>query len=105
MEKKQVLITLMCIGIIQAGVFNAKMKHPVRQDIVEEIKAKATTWKPMEVHENLLSLVPADDIQSKLGFLGAALEENSFTAQAFSGLNQASHWMSSIWNFGQRPTL
>ena len=25
-------------------------KHPVREDIVEEIKLKATSWKPKEVH-------------------------------------------------------
>ena len=45
-------------------------KHPVREDIVEEIKLKATSWKPKEVHENHLRHVPADKMHLRFGHLG-----------------------------------
>ena len=45
-------------------------QHPVRDEIVEEIKLKATSWKPKEVHENHLRHVPADKIKGRFGQLG-----------------------------------
>jgi C1A family cysteine protease len=43
------------------------MKHPVNEDIVKEIKAKATTWHPHEVHENPLSKMEAGHVYGLLG--------------------------------------
>ena len=44
--------------------------HPVRQEIVDDIKLKTTSWKPREVHENHLRHVPQDQLGSLMGSLG-----------------------------------
>ena len=59
------------------------MKHPVRQEIVDEIKAKATTWTPREVHENHLHEIPVEQLKSKLGYLG--VEESGNLINSFLG--------------------
>lgn len=41
--------------------------HPVRQEIVDEIKLKATSWKPKEVNENHLRHI---DVSKSMGHLG-----------------------------------
>lgn len=41
--------------------------HPIHHGIVEEIKEKATTWKPFEVEENPLKSIPADQLRGMLG--------------------------------------
>ena len=57
--------------------------HPVNHDMVNEIKAKATTWIPHEVHENPLSKLSTEEI---LGLCGTkvgpidANEESPFPA-------------------------
>lgn len=35
-------------------------KHPVRQELIDEIKAKTTSWIPSELHENSLKDIPID---------------------------------------------
>jgi len=35
--------------------------------LIEEIKQKATTWKPMEAHKNPLSKLSYDEIKGLLG--------------------------------------
>ena len=42
----------------------------MREEIVDEIKLKATSWKPKEVHENHLRHVPAHSIKNRFGHLG-----------------------------------
>jgi hypothetical protein len=44
-------------------------QHPVRQDIVDEIKAKTTKWKPREVTQNHFSNVPLKQMLNTLGSL------------------------------------
>ena len=58
------------VTCLLAIVAASDMKHPVREDIVEEIKLKATSWKPREVNENHLRHVPADKIHGRFGHLG-----------------------------------
>lgn len=54
--------------IVVGTVFTfAAAYHPVNQDLVDEIKAKATTWEPMEVHENPLANKSIDEIRGLLG--------------------------------------
>jgi hypothetical protein len=48
--------------------------HPVNQDIINEIKAKAS-WTPLEVHENPLGQKSYEQIQGLLG-LNLGEEEN-----------------------------
>ena len=58
----------MCL--ISLALADGKL-HPVRKEIVEEIKLKATSWKPKEVHENHLRHVPADKMHLRFGHLGS----------------------------------
>lgn len=44
-------------------------KHPVRQEIVDDIRAKTASWQPMEVHENKLRHTDADKIHLRMGAL------------------------------------
>lgn len=46
------MLKLVVIGTIAALGF--AQQHPVNHDIVAEIKAKASTWVPMDVHQNPL---------------------------------------------------
>ena len=48
------------------------MKHPVREEMVEAIKAKKTSWKPKEVHENHLRLRSVESIKNSMGHLGTS---------------------------------
>jgi len=63
---RQSFVTLCLLSVTLAS----DMKHPVREEIVQDIKLKATSWKPKEVHENHLRHVPADKIQGRFGQLG-----------------------------------
>jgi cathepsin B len=63
------MFKLAVIGTV--AVAASAMKHPVNEDIVKEIKAKATTWHPHEVHDNPLSKLSAGEVY---GLLGANLQ-------------------------------
>lgn len=41
--------------------------HPVNRDLIAEIKAKATTWKPLELEENPLKNYSAGEVMGLLG--------------------------------------
>ena len=45
-------------------------KHPIREEIVDEIKAKTTSWKPKEVSENHMRHRSVDSIKHSMGHLG-----------------------------------
>ena len=55
---KQSFAAVCTLSVVMAK----EVQHPVREEIVDEIKLKATSWKPKEVHENHLRHVPADKI-------------------------------------------
>ena len=44
-------------------------QHPVRQEVVDAIKAKTTKWKPREVHENHFRHISVEQMQHTLGSL------------------------------------
>src|SRR6187399_264713 len=54
------------LGTVTAFV-SAVYDHPINPDIVEEIKAHATSWTPYEVHENPLRHKTREEILSMLG--------------------------------------
>ena len=56
---------LVIVGIV--ATVAAAVEHPVNQQMVEEIKRKATTWTPMEVDENPLSQKDVDQIYGLVG--------------------------------------
>lgn len=57
------MLKLVSIGAV---ALVASATHPITEDIVNEIKAKAS-WTPMEVHENPLTNVSHDVLKQRLG--------------------------------------
>jgi hypothetical protein len=56
-------------SIVCANTDQLKL-HPVRQEIVDEIKLKTSSWQPREVHLNHLRHVPVDKLHTLMGSLG-----------------------------------
>lgn len=59
---------VIALGLLISSVVSKL--HPVRQELIEEIKAKTNSWIPQELHENHLVSVPVELLQQKLGYLG-----------------------------------
>ncbi len=55
------------LATIGAVAITASATHPINDDIVNEIKAKATTWTPFEAHLNPLRFHDEQTLQGKLG--------------------------------------
>lgn len=55
------------IGIIAAILVNAGIATPINHAMVNTIKKTATTWTPMEVHENPLAHLSEEEIKGLLG--------------------------------------
>lgn len=66
----------------------------MREEIVEKIKALATTWTPREVHENHLRDIPVEMIDGMFGNLGVT--EQSLLPTG------ASNWFQSLFNSNKR---
>jgi cathepsin B len=66
---------LVLVGTIVAFA-NAHI-HPVNEDIIEIIKQKATTWKPMEMLDNPLHHMTLDQVKGLLGTI-VDFEDNEF---------------------------
>jgi C1A family cysteine protease len=58
---------LVFVGTIMAAVSAHNQGHPVHRDLVEDIKAKATTWFPMEVEQNPLFKMSTEQVIGLLG--------------------------------------
>jgi cathepsin B len=65
------MFKLVFVGTVMAV---AMAEHPINQNIIDEIKAKAT-WVPLELHENPLAAKSEEFIQGLLG-LHLGQEEN-----------------------------
>jgi len=52
-------------------------QHPVRQEIVDQIKAKTVKWVPQEVEHNHFSKMPKDEIMHTLGSLDSGTPDIS----------------------------
>ncbi len=70
MSKIFIITVLALFGMIKGNAPHTLKQHPVREEIVNEIKAKATRWTPKELEENYFRDVPIHRLQSKLGFIG-----------------------------------
>lgn len=64
------MFKLAVVGTVAAYV--AAKVHPINEDIVKEIKAKATTWTAHEVNENPLRHHTVESLQGLLGDHGMA---------------------------------
>ena len=49
-----------------------QLLHPVRDEIVNEIKLKATSWKPKEIESNHLRHRTPESIKHSMGVLGTS---------------------------------
>ena len=58
---KAIILTIVLITYCTAEL------HPISHSIVSEIKAKASTWIPMEPEENPFAYMPVEDIKAMLG--------------------------------------
>jgi len=57
--------------ILLASTASAReMQHPVRQEIVEEIKRKTSKWEPMEVADNHFARYAKEEIHSQANSIG-----------------------------------
>jgi len=62
------------LAIVGTAVSLAAAYHPVNQEMIDEIKAKATSWYPMELDKNPLAKLSSDDV---LGLMCGHNSENS----------------------------
>ena len=46
--------------------------HPIRHEIVEEIKLKATSWTPKAVEDNHMRHRSVEELKHSMGHLGTA---------------------------------
>jgi hypothetical protein len=56
---------LVLVGTIMASAF--AHIHPINEHIIEEIKQKAKSWKPMEIESNPLHHMTIEQVQGLLG--------------------------------------
>lgn len=69
------MLKLVFVGtILSLAAAGTNYYHPVNQHIVDEIKEKATSWKPREAHLNPLAYRSYDEIK---GLLGTILGEDA----------------------------
>jgi hypothetical protein len=53
-------ITLAVAVLLVCAVAGDDIKHPIRQEMVDSIKAKTSAWKPREVEQNHFRAIPLD---------------------------------------------
>ena len=68
--KQQLYVISLLLSSSYASEHTLK-RHPVRQEIVDEILKKTTNWRPRQVHENHFTKVPAKQMHHTLGSLDA----------------------------------
>ena len=68
------MFKLAVVGTV-AAMATAKF-HPVNHDLVNEIKEKATTWVPLEVHENPLGKLTTEEVYGLLGAKVGPIDSN-----------------------------
>ena len=62
------VFALTSIMVVQSQ--SSGMRHPVRQEIVDEIKTRTKSWVPVEVKDNKFRDVPVEQLLGKLGYMG-----------------------------------
>ena len=55
------------LAIVGSVLAYASAKHPVRQEVVDEIKKLTTKWTPLEVEANPLSKLSEKQIKGMCG--------------------------------------
>lgn len=73
MSKLFVITVLALLGHEASAL--ALKQHPVRNDLYQEIKAKAARWTPTDPADNYFKDIPVHRLQSKMGFIGKDQQE------------------------------
>jgi hypothetical protein len=66
--KAKIITLIALLGCLTSNTI-ASIRHPVRHELVEEIRQKTDKWTPRPVHENHLRDVSPEQLQKKLGSL------------------------------------
>ncbi len=75
------------------GTLAAVAAHPVRQDLVDQIRAMNLSWEPQDVADNPMRFIPEDQIAGTLGALGTSPEVQS----------PAADWLQAVSEFFKNP--
>ena len=67
--KGKIFYSIALLALLSLPLTHSSTLHPVRQELVDEIKQKTTKWTPKEAHRNPLKDIPAHQLKSRLGTL------------------------------------
>ena len=86
--KSNIVAIALILGLVSIEQVSSTIQHPVREEIVEQIKLKTTKWKPMEMHENSFRDHSAESLHKRLGALDSAYRDTTpdFLQQALDVL-------------------
>jgi len=60
------------VALLTVAVMANEELHPVREEVVEQIKLRATSWKPKEVQDNHLRHKSVEGIKNSMGNYGTS---------------------------------
>ena len=87
MQRMNLMMLAVLMTSFQVASAEEAAKHPIRQEIVDEIKLKATTWKPKEVSENHMRHRSVESIKGSMGHLGTS--QASVGADVFKSVTES----------------
>lgn len=87
MQRMNLMMLAVLMTSFQVASAEEAAKHPIRQEIVDEIKLKATTWTPKEVSENHMRHRSVESIKGSMGHLGTS--PASVGADVFKSVTQS----------------
>jgi len=76
----------LALALVAISAMVEASKHPVRQEIVNEIKLKTNSWTPKEVDDNHLRHRSAESLKASMGHLGMA--PTSVSAEVFKTVSR-----------------
>ena len=74
-------LALLAIAQLTEGTWVGDTKHPVREELVNSIKLKQSSWKPKEVNDNHFRHRSPESIKRSMGHLG--MSPSPFGSQFF----------------------
>ena len=87
MQKMNTCLAILAIAQLTEGRSVGDMKHPVREELVNSIKLKQTSWKPKEVNENHFRHRSPESIKRSMGHLG--MSPAPFGSQFFKSVTDS----------------
>ena len=87
MQRMNLMMLAVLMTSFQVASAKEAEKHPIRQEIVDEIKLKATSWTPKEVSENHMRHRSVESIKGSMGHLGTS--QASVGADVFKSVTES----------------